>query len=215
MANDIIIPWDCFCGVGEVWNGDYACSKIQMSGHPVVVDIGANCGAFAMWAAWKWEASKVICYEPHPQIFQYLKNNLEVFGRSHPQTQFEIHREAVGNPENCLLKTGHNRLCSTLQNGQHTTSDLHTIVEVLHPNKIPPCDVLKIDAEGSEAIITFHLLEKPKYLVCEYHDQDQMRWVINNLSHKGMMLLECDCQTTETGMLKFVRRPEQSEQSPE
>lgn len=215
MANDIIIPWDCFCGVGEVWNEDYACSKIQMSGHPVVVDIGANCGAFAMWAAWKWEASKVICFEPHPQICDYLISNIRAYRLANKKTEFEIRNSAVGNNKLALLKTEGNRLCSKLCDDVDLSGFQGFAVSVIHPHSIPECDVLKIDAEGSEGFITANLKILPKYLVCEYHSQEQMQSVISNCLLLGMMLLECDCQTLETGMLKFVRHPEQSEQSPE
>jgi tRNA1(Val) A37 N6-methylase TrmN6 len=41
-----------------------------------IVDIGANVGAFSIWASLRWPDSVVHGYEPHPQTFEILRRNL-------------------------------------------------------------------------------------------------------------------------------------------
>jgi len=46
----------------------------------VVLDIGANVGAFARWAAKRWPTATVHCYEPQPMNYALLKMTVKHFG---------------------------------------------------------------------------------------------------------------------------------------
>ena len=43
---------------------------------PVILDIGANIGAFALWAIGRWPGCRLHCYEPLPANFDMLRQNL-------------------------------------------------------------------------------------------------------------------------------------------
>ena len=67
--------------VNEVFSGEYE------SGHDgsglTIVDIGANIGAFAVWASLRWPGSTIHCYEANPETFPYLKRNTAADPRIH------------------------------------------------------------------------------------------------------------------------------------
>ena len=43
---------------------------------PLIIDVGANVGIFALWALHRWSNAKVICLEPLPPILEKLRENL-------------------------------------------------------------------------------------------------------------------------------------------
>ena len=61
--------------VKEVLNGEYECAYFGQ--RLVIVDIGANVGSFALWANLRWPQSMIHAYEPHPETFKLLMNNVE------------------------------------------------------------------------------------------------------------------------------------------
>src|SRR4051794_17434477 len=44
-----------------------------------VLDIGANAGAFSIWAAHRWPGSKIDAYEPNPGTFSLLQANTRFY----------------------------------------------------------------------------------------------------------------------------------------
>lgn len=203
---DMLIPFDCFCGIGEVWKGDYDCSKMTIQGHPVVVDIGANCGAFALWAAHFWKASKVICYEPNPDIFSYLKYNTGIYHSIHPECEFELHEMAVGDDRFPLLYVDQrNRLCSSQYDTQREGVTAIP-VKIERPINLPDCDVLKMDCEGAEGYIASCLTIFPKYVALEYHSPMIVGKCVNHLTARGYSLIDTRIDNGgQTGILKFIK----------
>jgi hypothetical protein len=63
--------------IQEVLAGEY---ESGYSGKNLTaLDIGANIGSFAIWAAWRWPNSRIQCYEPHPGRFRMLMKNVAAF----------------------------------------------------------------------------------------------------------------------------------------
>lgn len=209
---DMVIPFDCFCGVGEVWNGDYDSTRITMQGRPVVVDIGANCGAFALYAAWKWNASRVICFEPNPTLFPYLQHNCETYHRFKPECEFELHNVAVGDAMLNKLYVSTNRLCASQYKPSGVLKAEYDI-EVISPSSLPPCNILKIDAEGSECFICDWMTIEPDYLAVEYHTGASFANLGFTLLTE-MHLIDHKFGTGTTGILKFVKAHPKSSPSP-
>src|SRR5947207_3356176 len=67
-------PEEMAGAVAEVLAGEYE------SGHfgegLTVVDLGANVGAFSVWASRRWPGSTIHAYEPHPDTFAMLVRNV-------------------------------------------------------------------------------------------------------------------------------------------
>ena len=43
---------------------------------PLIIDVGANVGIFALWALQKWSKARLICLEPLPPVVKKLHENL-------------------------------------------------------------------------------------------------------------------------------------------
>jgi FkbM family methyltransferase len=114
----------------------------------LILDIGANCGAFAVWAADRWPKATIHCYEPQPEALGYLTRN----ARDLPVT---IHGLAVTDATSfgVPLRLGkHNLGEASFHNLGCQTND--TIpVDTISAQTLPPCEILKIDTEGSEVTI--------------------------------------------------------------
>ena len=67
--------------VNLVLRGEYALPPGYRVEPPVrVLDIGANVGAFAIWARQQWPGCELDCYEPHPENAKLLRRNVHHLG---------------------------------------------------------------------------------------------------------------------------------------
>ena len=125
-----------------------------------VLDIGANAGAFSIWAAHRWPGSTIDAYEPNPGTFPLLQENT----RSYPMIR--CHNLAVypsagddiaftsrypGDGEAGVVEF----LADTFNLDNRDERDFFD-VPALHPRELPSADIVKIDVEGAEAEIVKH-----------------------------------------------------------
>jgi len=103
-----------------------------------IVDVGSGWGAFAVWAKAKWPEASLECYEPHDAAADLCEANVAPFAT--------LHRVAVTSEPKPLFAAAWDWGSARLnQDGKP--------VAALHPENLPPCDLLKLDCEGSEADI--------------------------------------------------------------
>jgi len=140
-----------------------------------VVDLGANIGVFSVFIASLNNRLKVCAFEPDPNNFTQLVNNIEL-----NRLSSRIH--AI--PEACARKAGHRRLYLSLDHGGHSllqkrirkyrTICAKSLKGIFRKNNIKDCDLLKIDTEGAEYEILYSLdsttLGKIKHISMEYHN---------------------------------------------
>jgi FkbM family methyltransferase len=176
---DFVCPRDCLSGVGEVWSGQYA-FKANVNGPVRVLDIGANVGAFSLWARSFWPECTVTAYEPVPGLFWYLKKN----AAGQP---VKCINAAVGDPVMCKMFPGkETRLCCSQYQGERQ-GDGFFKVNVVMPESLPAAEIVKIDAEGAEGYIVERMQFVPALMVVEWHGEENRRRVENAL--KGKMAL--------------------------
>lgn len=130
------------------------------------LDIGANIGAFSVWAG-NERAAEVVAYEPCRENYLLAKTNMEL-----NNVPGEIIQEAIGkgdgeidilyNPDT-PARSG--ELGSKGVSERVKMRDFNDVVAVLQPNGI------KLDAEGAElAVLDDNMnLDGVDYLVMEYH----------------------------------------------
>lgn len=142
--------------IQDVLSGEYETGYAQQSGEALtVLDIGANVGAFAIWASLRWPHCRVRCYEPHPGTFAMLSGNvadrLEIIccnaavyplepGRAPFWARFDGDGEA-------------GLVVEAKRTFERLEPDEIFEVPIVHPRDLPPCDVVKLDVEGAEAEI--------------------------------------------------------------
>lgn len=137
----------------------YVLSGEYESGHNgadlAVLDIGANIGAFALWATLRWPGSTIHCFEPNPGTFAYLKRNTAGNPRIHchkaaiypgGDKTATLHSRAAGDGEAGLAAYSGDTFRAGMERDSFE-------VDVVAPSALPKADIVKIDIEGGEATV--------------------------------------------------------------
>jgi FkbM family methyltransferase len=174
----------------------------------VIIDIGANIGAFALRARQQWPDARVIAYEPMPSTVARLRANVDT-------AWAEIVPCAVrgeGGVQDMYL--GDLFVTGGFDKGSRQTINRIT-VDCVSAADLPPCDLIKIDTEGSEVENIEHLnLDSIGAILIEYHSRQDAEAIQKKLG-AGF-----DCVHTtltpdsgEVGTLIFERQTEKQRQS--
>jgi FkbM family methyltransferase len=143
--------------IKEVFSGEYEAGYSGVNLR--VLDIGANVGAFSLWALHRWPGCSVDAYEPHPGTFELLRQNTE------PYPMIRCHHAAISSvgKSAMLFNRGAGDGGAALMSTAAETYSVESMsagesvsVPLAHPRDMPQADVVKIDVEGSEADIVLH-----------------------------------------------------------
>ncbi len=159
----------------ETWERhDYNPTGFTIGDRYCVIDIGAHIGAFTVFAAKYAKHGQVYAYEPHPENFQLLKENIALNGLKNIQT-FNL---GVGghNGESKLYIDEANNAGHSMFNVTDSSivMQLISLSSIFEDNELEYCDLLKIDCEGAEYEILFNapgvILDKIGSIAMEYHN---------------------------------------------
>ena len=142
-----------------------------------VVDIGANIGVFSLFAAYRTH-DKVFAYEPFPDNFELLSQNIRVNNLHNISAYNMAVSDKVGSAQLFISKgsLGHHL------SDHNITEELEHYVEVptttlqsiMDDNNLENIDFLKLDCEGSEGSILSSTpkdyLERVRKIAIEFHD---------------------------------------------
>ena len=141
----------------------------------VVVDVGANIGVFALFAAAE-PGARVFAYEPVAATYGQLRQNVELNGLEGRVTTFNL--GVTGRSERRAIHVSpHGSPFSTLYGGDGATEEIECVglEEVFERNGIERCDLLKLDCEGAEFEILYgapeEVLDRVRRVCVEYHEQ--------------------------------------------
>lgn len=182
----------------EVLNGEYDVGVDIKK--PVICDIGANLGAFAVWALNRWPDAIIHCFEPSSANFFYLRQNLSQLNNC------RLYNVAVGNPKNTKLYKGLGNCGQSSLFDLGCQSEEYEMVTTVHPKILPKdCDILKIDTEGSEVDILERIGPRVfKVILLEYHQEKDRRKIDQLL--EDYVLMEAKGVWAESGLLKYIHR---------
>jgi FkbM family methyltransferase len=184
--------------VQKIVEGEYSCPYDHPS--PVILDIGANIGAFAAWAALRWPGSIIHCYEPLPDNFELLRTNTAFLGNRVVLTQC-----AVGDPAHDKLFLGKHNCgeASFYQLGEQIPDWVP--VTTCHPSTLPKGQILKVDTEGAELEILSGLEEIDfDVILLEYHSEDNRRAIDGLL--QNYWLVGGFIRHLARGVLKYIHQ---------
>jgi FkbM family methyltransferase len=187
---------------------EYRLQRYNLPAGSTIIDIGAHIGWFTLSAFAQVAEARVFSYEPHPENYRLLAENLRLNGVSRGQAfQMAVAGEAgeallVTSDHLGGLSTAGSLLADKLYAG-HAPKQSHkvrttTLDEIVSVNRIERCALLKIDCEGAEHAILASAspdtLARIERLSIEWDDLDEERC-------KGSLvaLLEARGFSVETG----------------
>lgn len=169
--------------ISQIFNGqEYGAVPWESLDSPIVIDIGANIGAFACYAHSKSSSSRIHCFEPNPKSVELLVMNAP-FATIHPvalggmdcQAMLRLNKAGsfadsfrvpmVADPEGYQLVT---------------IRDAGSVWDEVGLGVSNLVDVLKIDAEGCEVEILRSLgsrLVYVRFIQIEYHSELDRRMI--------------------------------------
>ncbi|GIV04211.1 MAG: FkbM family methyltransferase [Fimbriimonadales bacterium] len=167
----------------EVWRDDcYRLRAPRLSLGATVIDIGANVGLFAIYAAINFAAKVVYCFEPSATAVSSLRKNIEANGLEGRIQVFRFGvagakgtREFLVSPTEVL-----NRICEVGSTaGSRVVIECVTLQDVFELCRVERCDFLKVDCEGAEYEIFLSappgLLKRFQRIAIEWHTSSTNR----------------------------------------
>jgi FkbM family methyltransferase len=199
LMMNLICPPTMVAHAQKVLKGEYEIP--YQHPRPVILDIGANIGSFAVWAIGRWPGCLIQCYEPLPANFELLEQNLaNVEGAT-----VTLHNFAIGNPARTRLFLGKNNCgeASFFDLGEQTAESVEVVAK--SPDVLPRANILKVDAEGSEIEILggIETIDFDAVLL-EYHS-DQNRREADALL-RDYLLVGGEIRGLHRGVLKYLHR---------
>ena len=169
--------------------GYYQRVKDDIRRSKVIVDIGANVGFFAVYAAAINPEVEIHVFEPFPKNAAQMGKNLLL----NPGRRVQVHSEAVADKTGVAtlyFTPGDDSGCSLNEaKGQSCSVNVVSVNDLFRICGIEKCDLLKMDCEGSElAILTAMspgLLAKIGAVIMEYHVPEELDALSGILSRAG------------------------------
>lgn len=195
LALDFMDAWT----IKEVFaDNDY---QILFSNKPAtIIDIGANIGAFSVFAAHKRPKAKVLSFEPGKKAFFQLKENILL---NEMEKRILPSRMAVYKKRQTIRlydsgRTGLGSIYRVRKEKKYSVVDTITLKDIFIKYKVKVCDYLKVDCEGAEYEILSgcppNILKKVRRISLEFHEicfdqnhHDLIKKLIDNgfkVSHK-------------------------------
>lgn len=157
---------------------NYEITRAGLEGETIIIDIGAGIGDFSVFSAKKHPNSKVYAFEPFPQSYALLLENIQLNNLTNVQALqyavgansgiMKLHTNAIWSVQYSTI------LDTKLPNVHSIEVKASSFDRIIQKFNLPKCDFLKIDCEGGEYDILLNInlqtLRKIKYISVEYHD---------------------------------------------
>ena len=142
-----------------------------------VVDIGGHIGIFSIFMSKKVPLGKIYVYEPFPENFSLLEENVKLNNCSN----IVLSNKAVCGEKGkrIIFKSAKNSGGHSLytQEGRRDEIDCTTLEDILKSNGLSFVDFLKMDCEGAEYEIIREtpkeIMRSIKFIALEYHFKAQ------------------------------------------
>lgn len=181
---------DNLLGLHEVLDGAYDIVGLELDPGEVILDLGANIGAFAVWASKRFPGARIHCYEPVPENFERLTVNVAGI----PSVAVMDRAAVIGDDTAITVRIAPGR-CNdgewSCRDDKGIAHDAGRAIEVsaVAASKLPRCAVLKIDTEGCEREILegYRYLSGCKALMLEWHSLEDYRWIMAFAGKHGFL----------------------------
>jgi len=174
---------------------------------PVILDVGANIGAFVLWSVERWPGCTIHAYEPHPNNFALLQRTVADFAPGEKVTCYNVAVGAQSGTER-MANPGVNcgEWCLTRADDEKRET---ITVEVISAATLPKADILKIDVEGLEIEIlaTFDEERSREFsaIMLEVHCADWIEPLTQKLKQFGFTLTKSNRLFHHRCEMNFVK----------
>ena len=178
--------------LAEVFLDNCYVRGLTIPDQPIVVDIGGYIGDFALYAANRLNARKVVVCEPSPRNWVLLKKNV---ANNHYEDRVEMVNKAVTDGEDVMLNVdapdrGQARVSAYYgsNNLDRRTVPGVTLASLVEDYGLRVIDLLKIDCEGGEYTILSttptEVFDRIRNVVFEYHEIDGFKAKLTAVKQK-------------------------------
>lgn len=201
LSVPFLCPDDMTPHLQRVFDGEYDVPGIIFADPPRIIDLGANCGAFSLWASHRWPGAGIDAYEPQRSLLPVLRENLRYYKNVH------IYDHAIGTPGQRILRPGRDNCGeASFHTAQHGAA-LGEEIEVFSPETLPIVDIIKLDIEGCEMEVLGPLIgagRSFKLILLEYHNEN-LRREIDTLLARDYSLIGSEVQhIAGRGVVKYA-----------
>lgn len=162
----------------------------------VILDVGANIGAFSVFAGYRCPSASIYALEPFPTTFRQLYHNIEI---NNLQQRVRIHSLALAGHSGERIMSdvdsepSHKRHFAE-DNGNGTTVKTLSLADFLTQEQIDVVDFLKMDIEGAEHEVILstpaEVLQKFGIISMEFHRNRSHRPLFCHIIDSGFKLVE-------------------------
>lgn len=188
------------CG-GEYWIDPAVVPSLPA--HPTVLDIGANVGAFSLYAMCMYDPSRILAFEPNPRAYGFLADNVQ--NRGVPVMDINAAVRAEGGMER-LHQGRHNLGEASFHRGPNQ-SDVSVEVPCVAAHLLPSANIVKVDTEGCEVEILQNLdLSETHIVLLEWHsakDRISLEWLLDTFGYELYSMLQW---CPDLGVMRWRRR---------
>lgn len=116
-----------------------------------IVDIGANVGSFALYAAQDSPAARIFCYEPEDRNYQLLRHNLRINGLDGRVAAFPYAVGSSAGPRTLAVGLSQLHAFADLREGPgRQVVPCTTLRDIRAEHRLDTLDLLKMNCEGAE-----------------------------------------------------------------
>ena len=156
---------------------EFAVMRRLLEPGAVMVDVGANAGAYSLWAHHCMAGrGRIIAVEPDPEMRRRLGYNIA----TNSLTTIEVHPIALSDHEGSAIlhvnerQRGANSLERKDSGREGLRVPVTSLVGLLERCGVEKVDVLKLDIEGHETVVLGHFISHvperllPRAVICEF-----------------------------------------------
>jgi FkbM family methyltransferase len=168
-----------------------------------VLDIGAACGGFALWALKRWPGCRVVCIEPDPAMRWYLEANVPEATIIHAAVTWSCGRGLLH-----LGPEGHRGFNAMSPDEVGYKWHERTIeVDTISALVLPQADVVKCDAEGAERplMAIYPHWDRAWWSLFEWHAQRLRKTCERTMEHHRMSMVHAVTQDRDMGTQTWCR----------